>query len=44
MAIQGRFITGLLAGALIGASVAIVLVPASPSDMRDRLRAKANET
>jgi len=44
MALQGRFIAGLVAGAVLGASVAIALVPSSPTEMRDRLRAKARES
>jgi gas vesicle protein len=40
---SGGFVAGLLTGALVGASLAMVLVPASGEDMRDRLRAKARE-
>jgi gas vesicle protein len=39
----GGFVAGLLTGALVGASLAMVLVPASGEDMRDRLRAKSRE-
>jgi gas vesicle protein len=38
-----RFVAGLLTGALVGASLAMVLVPPSGEDMRERLRAKALE-
>jgi hypothetical protein len=31
----------VLAGTLLGASIAMALVPASESEMRDRIRAKA---
>jgi len=40
---SGRFVAGLLTGALVGASLAMVLVPPSGEDMRDRLRAKSLE-
>jgi gas vesicle protein len=40
---SGSFVAGLLTGALVGASLAMVLVPASGENMRDRLRAKARE-
>jgi gas vesicle protein len=35
---EGRFIAGLLVGAFVGASLAMVLVPAPESEMRDRIR------
>jgi gas vesicle protein len=38
-----RFVAGLLTGALVGASLAMVLVPPSGEDMRERLRAKSLE-
>jgi gas vesicle protein len=38
---SGRFIAGLLTGALVGASLAMVLAPAPTDDMRERLRALA---
>lgn len=37
------FITGMLLGALFGASVAMILAPQSGEDTRDLLRAKARE-
>jgi gas vesicle protein len=40
---SGTFVAGLFTGALIGASIAMVLAPASGEDMRDLLRAKALE-
>jgi gas vesicle protein len=40
---RGNFVAGLLTGALVGASVAMVLAPGPEETMRDRLRAKARE-
>jgi gas vesicle protein len=37
----GSFLAGLLSGALVGASLAMMLVPAPPDEMRERIRAKA---
>jgi gas vesicle protein len=39
----GRFLAGLFTGALVGASLAMVLAPASGEETRERLRAKARE-
>ncbi len=39
----GTFVAGFLTGALVGASLAMVLAPASGEDMRDLLRAKARD-
>jgi gas vesicle protein len=38
-----QFIAGLLTGALVGASLAMVLSPVAGSDVRDMLRAKADD-
>jgi gas vesicle protein len=43
MAGNGRFVAGLLTGALVGASLAMVLAPAETPSMRDVLRAKARD-
>ncbi len=40
---NGTFVAGLLTGALVGASLAMVLAPASGDETRDLLRAKARE-
>lgn len=40
---NGDFLAGLFTGALVGASLAMVLAPASGEDMRETLRAKARE-
>jgi gas vesicle protein len=40
---SGGFLAGLFTGALVGASLAMVLAPASGDETRDLLRAKANE-
>jgi gas vesicle protein len=40
---ETQFIAGVLTGALVGASLAMVLAPAPEQDMRDLLRAKARE-
>ncbi len=40
---SGEFLAGLFTGALVGASLAMVLAPASGDETRDRLRAKAHE-
>jgi gas vesicle protein len=40
---QTDFIAGMLTGALVGASLAMVLAPAPETDTRERLRAKARE-
>jgi len=37
------FVAGLFIGALVGASLAMVLAPAPGTDMRETLRAKARE-
>jgi gas vesicle protein len=39
----GSLVAGLFTGALVGASLAMVLAPASGEDMRDLLRAKSRE-
>ncbi len=38
-----QFVAGLLTGALVGASLAMVLSPVASSDVRDMLRAKADD-
>ncbi len=43
MAREGGFLAGLFTGALVGASLAMVLAPASGEETRDLLRAKAKE-
>lgn len=44
MAQQGEtFVAGFLTGALVGASLAMVLAPASGEDMRELLRTKARD-
>jgi gas vesicle protein len=40
---SGNFLTGLLTGALVGASLAMVLGPVDGQETRDLLRAKARE-
>jgi gas vesicle protein len=40
---NGEFIAGLFTGALVGASLAMILAPASGEETRDLLRAKAQE-
>jgi len=40
---NGDFVAGLFTGALVGASLAMVLAPASGEDMRVTLRAKARD-
>ncbi|MBD5634914.1 MAG: YtxH domain-containing protein [Candidatus Eremiobacteraeota bacterium] len=40
---ETSFIAGLFTGALVGASLAMVLAPASGEETRDLLRAKARE-
>jgi len=40
---NGDFVAGLFTGALVGASLAMVLAPASGEDMRETLRAKARD-
>ncbi|GAC1311045.1 MAG: hypothetical protein NVS2B3_11340 [Vulcanimicrobiaceae bacterium] len=40
---SGTFVAGFLTGALVGASLAMVLAPVSGEDMRETLRAKAAE-
>lgn len=40
---SGDFLAGLFTGALVGASLAMVLAPATGEDMRDTIRAKARE-
>jgi gas vesicle protein len=40
---NGSFVAGLLTGALVGASLAMVLAPASGEDTRELLRAKARD-
>jgi gas vesicle protein len=39
---SGGFLAGLFTGALVGASLAMVLAPASGDETRDLLRAKAH--
>jgi gas vesicle protein len=39
---SGGFLAGLFTGALVGASLAMVLAPASVEETRDLLRAKAH--
>jgi gas vesicle protein len=39
----GGFLAGFFTGALVGASLAMVLAPASGEETRDLLRAKARE-
>jgi len=39
----GRFVTGLLLGLLVGATLAMISAPTSGEDARDTLRAKARE-
>jgi gas vesicle protein len=39
----GNFLAGLLTGALVGASLAMVLAPAGVDEARDVLRAKARD-
>jgi len=41
---RGSFVAGLFTGALVGASVAMILAPAGGNETRDLLRAKALET
>ncbi|MBD5657042.1 MAG: YtxH domain-containing protein [Candidatus Eremiobacteraeota bacterium] len=43
MARDVKFLAGLFTGALVGASLAMVLAPAPGEEMRDVLRAKASE-
>ncbi len=40
---DGTLLAGFFTGALFGASLAMVLTPASQEDMRDVLRAKARD-
>ncbi|GAC1300403.1 MAG: hypothetical protein NVSMB19_06940 [Vulcanimicrobiaceae bacterium] len=40
---NGDFLAGLFTGALVGASLAMVLAPVSGEDMRESLRAKARD-
>jgi gas vesicle protein len=39
----GQFIAGLLTGALVGASLAMVFSPVAGGDVRDMLQAKADD-
>ncbi|GAC1398468.1 MAG: hypothetical protein NVS2B8_14780 [Vulcanimicrobiaceae bacterium] len=41
---QNTFVAGFLTGALVGASLAMILAPAAGTETRDLLRAKARET
>lgn len=40
---DGSYVTGWLTGALVGASLAMLLTPTAAPDMREVLRAKADE-